>query len=119
MVRKYCKYKINLGNEMNPEIRITLLKELENIKRVSSRNSYPGAWMGLIVSVLWIAQIVYIMSKPAGSSATLNGLMMVLAIALLLQSFYVITRHIADRRMVLLLEALLESKISTSGSGQT
>lgn len=97
---------------MKPETRIALLKELENIKGIRSRNSYSGAWAGLIVSVLWIAQIVFVMGKAGWSSAILNGCMMVLALALLLQSFYVIIRHSSDRKVTLLLEALLEVKNS-------
>ncbi|MGE5410638.1 MAG: hypothetical protein ACM3MI_06735 [Clostridiales bacterium] len=99
---------------MNPETRITLLKELENIKITRSKTSYPGAWIGLLVSIVWIAQIVYVTGKPGWSSALLNGLMIFLALALLLQSFYVIIRHKSDRRMALLIEALLESKRSYS-----
>ncbi|MGE5499093.1 MAG: hypothetical protein ACM3Q2_13515 [Syntrophothermus sp.] len=97
---------------MKPETRIALLKELENIKGIRSRSSYSGAWAGLLVSVLWIAQIVFVMSRPAGSSAILNGSMMVLALALLLESFYVIIRYSSDRKFTLLLEALLEVKSS-------
>lgn len=95
---------------MSPETRIALLKELENLKRIRSRNSYSGAWIGLLVSVVWIVQIVSVMSKPGWSSEILNGCMMVLALGLLLESFYVILRHNTDRRMILLIEALLEGK---------
>lgn len=104
---------------MNPETRIALLKELENIKRIRSRSSYPGAWIGLLVSTVWIAQIVYVMSRPGRSSAILNGCMIVLALGLLLQSFYIIVRHVADRRMTLLIEALLESERSLSEMPRT
>lgn len=96
---------------MAPETRIALLKEMERIKRTQSRNNYSTAWICLCLSVFWIAWIIYlIITGTDRYMPLLNSFAFLIAMFLLLQSFYIIIRHVTDRKFILLFGALLESK---------
>ena len=95
---------------MKAEITMSLVKELDKIKSIRSRNSYFGAWCGFIVSIIWLARL-YMLSiekSPNQSLEWFPAFMFVVALILCLQSFYIIVRHITNKKISLIIEALLE-----------
>ncbi len=96
---------------MKSESVILLVKELEKIKSIRSRNSYFGAWCGLVVSIIWISRL-FLFSMEKTSFKNLEwfpSFMFFIALVLCLQSFYIIVRHITNRKFALIIEAWLES----------
>ncbi len=100
---------------MKTETTISLVKELEKIKSIRSRNSYLGAWCGFIVSIIWLAWL-YMFSieiTPIIKLQWLSAFMFVTALVVCLQSFYIIIRHITNKKFAIIIEALLENKKSS------
>lgn len=97
---------------MRPEKRISLIKELDNLKRINSRNSYFGAWSGLIMFGTIFAGLLIdpwkIVSNPELSWVAIILYFVVLVI--IFQSFFVLTRHLTNKRLILILEALLDDE---------
>lgn len=97
---------------MKGETIISLVKELEKIKSIRSRNSYFGAWCGFVVSIIWLARL-YMLSTEKSPNQNLEwfpAFMFVVALVLCLQSFYIIVRHITNKKLAIIIEALLENK---------
>jgi hypothetical protein len=97
---------------MKDETIISLVKELEKIRGIRSRNSYFGAWCGFVVSVIWLAWL-YMLSIEKSPNQGLEwfpAFMFVVALVLCLQSFYIIVRHITNKKFEIIIEALLENK---------
>ena len=97
---------------MKGETIISLVKELEKIKSIRSRNSYFGAWCGFAVSIIWLARL-YMLSIEKAPSQGLEwfpAFMFMVALILCLQSFYIIIRHIINRKFAIIIEALLKDK---------
>jgi high-affinity Fe2+/Pb2+ permease len=97
---------------MKGETIIALVKEQEKIKSIRSRNNYFGAWCGFIVSIIWLARL-YMLSiekSPNQGLEWFTAFMFVVALVLCLQSFYIIVRHITNKKFVIIIEALLENK---------
>ena len=95
---------------MKAEITISLVKELDKIRSIRSRNSYWGAWSGFFVAIVWLASL-FMFSLEKKSEPGLEwfpALMFVIALIILLQSFYIIIRHIFNKKFAVILEALLE-----------
>lgn len=97
---------------MKGETIISLVKEQEKIKSIRSRNSYFGAWCGFVVSIIWLARL-YMLSiekLPDQGLEWFSAFMFVVALILCLQSFYIIIRHISNKKFAMLIDALLENK---------
>ena len=97
---------------MKAETIILLVKENEKINSKSSRNSYYGAWLQLVIAVSMLIGLFLSSIEPAvfkGVEWSL-AIMFVIALALLLQSFYVIIRYITNKKFAIIIEALLENK---------
>jgi hypothetical protein len=96
---------------MKGETIIALVKELEKIKSIRSRNSYFGAWCGFIVAIVWLARLymIAIEKTPKQGLEWFPALMFVIALILLLQSFFIIIRHITNKKFAVIIETLLES----------
>lgn len=97
---------------MQPENRITLIKELEKIKKINSRTSYLGAWSGFIICGIIISTFIV---KPWGDiinleSYWLPSLIILLFLAGFLQSFFLIIRHLIYKRLLIIFVALLDDK---------
>ena len=97
---------------MKGETIISLVKELEKIKSIRSRNSYFGAWLGFVASIIWLARLymLAIEKTPTKGLEWFPAFMFVVALALCLQSFYIIVRHIINNKFAIIIEALLENK---------
>ena len=99
---------------MKPETTISLVKELEKIKSIRARNSYFGAWCGLLVGLIWLGSL-YLFTfekEPVKSLGWFPSLMFTLALMVLLQSFYIIIRYLMNRKFSIIIESLLENKKS-------
>ncbi len=97
---------------MKSETIFSLVKELEKIRSIRSRNSYFGAWCGFVVSLIWLAWL-YMLSiekSPNQVPEWFPAFMFVVALVLCLQSFYIIVRHITNKKFEIIIEALLENK---------
>ena len=96
---------------MKAETIISLVKELEKIKSIRSRNSYFGAWCGFIVAIVWLARLYMTAMEKAPNDGLewFPAFMFVVALILLLQSFFIIIRHITNKKFAVIIEALLES----------
>ena len=99
---------------MKGETIISLVKELDKIRSIRSRNSYFGAWCGFVVSIIWLARL-YMLSieqVPSQGLEWFSAFMFIVAFILCLQSFYVIIRHITNKKFAIIIEALLANKKS-------
>ncbi|MFA6980976.1 MAG: hypothetical protein WC209_16750 [Ignavibacteriaceae bacterium] len=96
---------------MKGETIISLVKDMEKIKSIRSRNSYFGAWSGFVVSIIWLSRLymLAIEKTPTQGLEWSPVFMFVVALILLLQSFYMIIRHITNNKLAIIIEALLES----------
>lgn len=97
---------------MKPENRITLIKELEKIKRINSRTSYISAWFGLVVFGFILAKLII---QPWGDLpyeefSWLPVLIILIVLSGFLQSFFLIIRHLIYKRLLIIFEALLDDK---------
>jgi hypothetical protein len=97
---------------MKPETRINLIKGLQKIKRINSRTSYLGAWTGLIIFGYVLATLIV---KPWGDIVNqelywLPSLIILMVLAVLLQSFFIIIRYLIYKRFLIIFEALLDDK---------
>lgn len=96
---------------MKSETTVSLVKELDKIKSNRSKNSYFGAWSGLIVSIIWLARL-YSFAFEKEHIQTFNWLyafMFVIPLVLLLQSFFIIVQHLTNKKFLFLFEAMLEN----------
>lgn len=95
---------------MKGETIILLVKELERIRGIRSRNSYFGAWCGFIVSIISLAGLYMLAIGRTYEQGRdwLLAFFFIIALIILLQSFYIIIRHITNKRISLIIEALLE-----------
>lgn len=85
---------------MKAETTMLLVKELDKIKSIRSRNSYFGAWCGFIVATVWLARL-YVLAIGRTFEQGLNwlpALGFIIALIILLQSFYIIIRHITNKK---------------------
>lgn len=89
-----------------------LVKELEKLRGIRSRNSYFRAWCGFVVSIVWLARLymLTIEEAPIQNPQWLLTFLFVAALVLCLQSFYIIIRHIMNKKLAIIIEALLENK---------
>jgi len=98
---------------MKGETTIALVKELESIKSIRSRNTYLGAWCEFIYSIVWLASLYKfsfekIPDKGLSWLHWFPTLMFLIALILFFQSIYLIIRHITNKKFAVILEALLE-----------
>ena len=104
------------GNFMKPETTASLVKELEKIKSNRSKNSYLGAWSGLFASIIWLARL-YSFAFEKEHVQSFNwfyAFMFIIPLVMLLQSFFIIVRHLTDKKFLILFEAMLENKNNES-----
>jgi hypothetical protein len=89
---------------------ISLVKELEKIRSIRSRNSYFGAWFGFIISIIGLAKLYMfsIEEVPAKGLAWFPTFMFVVVLVICLQSFYLIIRYVSNKKFEIIIEALLE-----------
>ena len=96
---------------MKPDIKNDLVKELEKIKYMQSKNSYTVAWYILIITI--ISMVVYLAPLDkflSGSKLSMISsiLIIICLLVLLFQSLFVIIRYTVDKRIRILFEAVLD-----------
>jgi hypothetical protein len=96
---------------MKAESTVALVKELEKIRSVRARNSYTGAWFGFVFSILWLGSIHWASAEtpPNGGAEWLPAVMLICALAVCLQSFYVIIRHLVNKKFAIIIEAVIDN----------
>ena len=101
---------------MKPETTASLVKELEKIKSNRYKNSYFGACSGLFVSIIWLARL-YSFAFEKEHVQSFNwfyAFMFIIPLVMLLQSFFIIVRHLTNKKFLILFEAMLENKNNES-----
>jgi Zn-dependent protease len=102
---------------MNPETIIQLRQQLEAIREFESKNasgrfSYAGYWGEFLLGILFLG---HMMISPAPDSHILARVVYYLAgVAFTFQGLYLIIRFKMDKRVKLLLEAMLSVSESKS-----
>jgi|WetSurMetagenome_2_1015567.scaffolds.fasta_scaffold549834_1 hypothetical protein len=98
---------------MKPETKAALVKELEKIKVVQSKNYYTVAWYILVITivslVVYLAPLDRFISGSKWSMLTSTLILMCLLV-ILFQSLFVIISYTVDKRLKLLFEAFLEKE---------
>lgn len=99
---------------MKPETTVLLVKELERIRRNRSKYSFFGAWSELFVAIIWLARLYSLPfeKEPTQVFSWFYALMFVIPLVMLLHSFFIIVRHLTNKKFSVLFEALLEKKDS-------
>lgn len=98
---------------MSPDLRISLVKELEAIKRLQSKISLSGGFSGLFVSILLIVLThpsLAIYLEPRLEYAWVNLVLFLLAWIFFSHSLYIILRYKMNKSFQLIYEALLSNK---------
>lgn len=98
---------------MKGEKIILLVKEAEKIKSINSKNSYIGAWFEFLVAVIWLVGLhvtPFIGEFRSTSLTLLSGFVFVIPLGLLFHSCFLIGRHILNKKIALLIDAILELK---------
>ncbi|HMN18501.1 MAG TPA: hypothetical protein PKD03_12875 [Ignavibacteriaceae bacterium] len=97
---------------MKPETTLSLIKELDKIKSNYSKNSYFRAWTGLFVAIIWLARLYSFAFEKEHVQAFnwFYAFMFIIPLVMLLQSFYIIVRHLTNKKFSILFEAILENK---------
>jgi hypothetical protein len=95
---------------MNPETIIQLRQQLEALreferKNAPSRLSLVGYWGEFLAGLLFLGE--FIISPTPGAPLIVLWLFYVFGVALAFQGFYLIIRFKLDKRIKLLLEAML------------
>ena len=95
---------------MNSENTVSLVKELEKINNLSSKNNYNVAWSTFVVSIVFLT-VLFSKSLYPNSGPT-NVLFLVaffvLAVLLMLKSFYSITNHIINKKFSIIIKSILD-----------
>jgi Zn-dependent protease with chaperone function len=97
---------------MKPDTTKTLIKELEQIKTLQSKNSYTVAWYILIITIFSLVIYLAPLDKfISGSKLSMFSsiLILICLLILLFQSLFVIIRYTVDKRIRILFEAFLDS----------
>lgn len=95
---------------MNPETIIQLRQQLEAIKEFERKNaprrySYAGYWGEFLLGILFLGRVVT--TTTTDTNYLIQVVYYVFSIALTFQGLYLINRFKTDKRIKLLLEAML------------
>lgn len=95
---------------MNSENTVLLVKELEKINNNKSKNSYSGAWVSLGVAITYLTYLFVqsINSNIGNRNIWIYAILFVIMILLLLQSFYWILSFRTDKKLTLIINAILD-----------
>jgi Zn-dependent protease len=95
---------------MNPETIIQLRQQLEAIREFESKNasgrfSYAGYWGEFLLGILFLGQLI--ISRTPDTHFVTQVVYYLFGIAFTFQGLYLIVRFKTDKRVKLLLEAML------------
>jgi hypothetical protein len=95
---------------MNPETIVQLRQQIEAIKEFERKNapwrySYAGYWGEFLMGILFLGRLI--ISMTPGANYLGQAVYYVFGITLTFQGLYLIIRFQTDKRMKLLLEAML------------
>ena len=95
---------------MDSENTVSLVKELEKINSSNSKNNYNAAWSTFVASIVFLT-VLFLKSLYPNSGPT-NVLILVmffvLAVLLMLKSFYSITNHINNKKFSIIIKSILD-----------
>jgi hypothetical protein len=98
---------------MKPETKTALVKELEKIKVVQSKNYYTVAWYILVIAIVSLVVFLAPLDRfVTGSKWSMfsSTLILICLLVILFQSLFVIISYTVDKRLKLLFEAFLEKE---------
>ena len=95
---------------MNSENTMQLVKELDKINNSISVNSYRRAWVTFFISLFYL---IYVFVRSLNQSNNYNviwvlALFYAFAFIFLFQSFYQIIKYIFNKKLSLIVQAILE-----------
>ena len=93
---------------MKNETIISLVKESEKIRSIRSRNSYRQGWGFFIFSIIFLGSLY--MQAPVKGLEWVSAIKFIAGLLVCLQSFYIIIRHLINKKFTIIIEALLENK---------
>jgi predicted membrane channel-forming protein YqfA (hemolysin III family) len=95
---------------MDSENTVSLVKELEKINSSNSKNNYNVAWITFGVSIFFLTVLFSKSLYPNSGPTNVLVLIMffVLAILLMLKSFYTITNHINNKKFSIIIKSILD-----------
>jgi hypothetical protein len=93
---------------MNSENTIQLVKELEKISSSTKKNSYFGAWSGLLLGIVYLTYLFIKLSEGSVNIPWVYAFAFVAALLILLQSFYLIISTTMYRKVVLIIKSVLD-----------
>jgi predicted membrane channel-forming protein YqfA (hemolysin III family) len=95
---------------MNSENTVSLVKELEKINSSSSKNNYNVAWSTFGASIVFLIVLFSKSLYPNSGPTNVLTLVMffVLAVLLMLKSFYSITNHINNKKFSIIIKSILD-----------
>ena len=95
---------------MNSENTVSLVKELEKINSSNSKNNYSVAWITFFVSIVFLTVLFSKSLDPNSEPTNVLILVMffVLAVLLMLKSFYNIINHISNKKFSVIIKSILE-----------
>jgi|GEM_PF-1443333 len=95
---------------MDSDITLSIVKELEKINISRSKYSYRGAWATLFVSIVYLTYLFFKSLGPITEKANVwvYVLFFVIALLLMLQSFYVILSHIINKKLSIIIKSILD-----------
>ena len=94
---------------MESENTFSLVKELEKINSMKSKNSFSGAIITLIVSIILLSALLYkILSFQSGiSSMWVLIAFFVISLTMMLQSIFIIN-HQTNKKISIIIQTVLE-----------
>ena len=95
---------------MESENTFSLVKELEKINSMKSKNSFSGAIITLIVSIILLSALLYkILSFQSGiSSMWVLIAFFVISLTMMLQSIFIIINHQTNKKISIIIQTVLE-----------
>ena len=95
---------------MDSENTVSLVKELEKINSSNLKNNYNAAWSTFVASIVFLTVLFSKSLYPNSGPTNVLILVMffVLAVLLMLKSFYSITNHINNKKFSIIIKSILD-----------
>ena len=95
---------------MDSENTVSLVKELEKINSSNSKNNYNAAWSTFVASIVFLTVLFSksLYPNPGPTNVLILVMFFVLAVLLMLKSFYSITNHINNKKFSIIIKSILD-----------
>jgi len=102
---------------MKGETLLTVVKEKHKLESIQSRTSYSSAWIAFFMITMYLALVLAYPEKIHSESFWLLPVIIYFVLILaLLQSFFLIVRHLMNKRFIMIIEAILQENEKTENS---